>query len=248
MSIKLSTAVNNAIQTLVRAEHFHAGSIVSMPVLYPSGASVVLELFAQGDRVMVSDRGGGHMEAEYIAATRIYSGEANRIARDAGIKFDGRDMFIAEASLDRVDAAMAIVASCSSIAAAQTAIKVAERDERDAKQALFERLVEVFGENGFKRDVPFIGASNHKWNVEAVVEGSGSPIIFNSVTKSYVSATGTAAKFNDLGRLDLPPKRVAVITSAAAIGDWYGLISASSSLVIEMQAANDQFAHAREVA
>ena len=48
--------ITRAIRALVRAEHYHAGSIVSMPVMYPSGASVVLELFAQGERVIVSDR------------------------------------------------------------------------------------------------------------------------------------------------------------------------------------------------
>jgi len=244
-----SSAVDRAIRALVRAEHYHAGSIVSMPVMYPSGASVVLELFAQGERVIVSDRGGGYQEAEFIGATRGFMREADKIARDAGIKFDGRDMFVAEVPFDRVEGAMTVVASCSALAAAQTAMKLAERDERDAKQTLFERLTDVFGSDGFDRDVPIIGASNHKWSVDAIVRASDdTPIIFNSVTKAYISATGTAAKFNDLGRLEIPPKRIAVITSLTAIGDWFGLISSASNAVIEMQAANDQFKRVGKVA
>ena len=63
---KLSSTIATAIKSLIAVEHFIAGSIVTMPNIYPSGASVVLEISMQGGRVFVSDRGGGFQEAEFL--------------------------------------------------------------------------------------------------------------------------------------------------------------------------------------
>jgi hypothetical protein len=238
----LSSAVDEAIKCLISVEHFHAGTLVSVPVMYPSGASVVLEIFSQKDRVYVSDRGGAHQEAEFLGATRTFGRDAQRVAVEAGIKFDGRDMFVAEIPFDRIAGAMTVVADCSARAAALCAIRAAERDEKDAKDALFERLSDVFGPTGFERDVQMIGASNHKWRVDAVVmRPHDSPTLFNSVTRKYVSAAGTAAKFHDFARLETTPRRIAVVTNTAEIGDWIGVIASASDAVIELKASNDQF-------
>jgi hypothetical protein len=245
---QFSQSVDEAIKRLISVEHFHAGSIVSMPVMYPSGAFVVLELSAQGGKVFVSDRGGGYQEAEYIGATRTYCREAERIASEAGIKFDGRDVFVAEVQIDRVEGAMAVVASCSSQAAALAAIRAADREEKVAKEALFDRLSDVFGHDGFEREVALLGASNHSWRVDARVRRGDSVAIFNSVTRQYVSAAGTAAKFYDLARLEIAPFRVAVVSSRNSMGDWYGVISAASDSVVEISAANDHFTRFRGAA
>lgn len=243
----LSETVSAAIKKLVSVEHYRAASIVSMPNMYPSGASVVLEISIQAGRVFVSDRGGGFQEAEYLGSTRIYGKEASRVAAEAGIGYDGRDMFVAEVPMDAVAGAMVVVASCSANAACISAVKASAREEKYAKDALFDRLSDVFGASGFDKDVPIIGSSNHKWQVDAVVKRSRTMTIFNAVTKAYVSATGTAAKFHDLARLEIVPKRVAVVTSRKDIGDWIGVLATASNAVIEMTAANDQFISAERV-
>jgi hypothetical protein len=66
-------------------------------------------------------------------------------------------------------------------------------------------------------------------------------VVFNSVTKRYISAVGTAAKFHDFARLEIAPTRIAVVANREEIGDWIGVISSASDAVIEMAAANDQF-------
>jgi hypothetical protein len=238
----LAFAVDQAVKRLISVDHFHAGTIISLPVMYPSGASVVLEVFAQSDRAFVCDRGGAYQEAEYLGATRHFAKDAMRVASDAGIKFDGRDMFVTEVPLDRIDGALTVVASCSAQAAALCALRASEREERAAKESLYEKLSDVFGAAGFERDVQIIGASNHKWRVDAVVQRKdNSPVLFNSVTKKYVSAAGTAAKFHDLARLEVTPRRIAVITSWLDIGDWSGVIASASDAVIELNSANEQF-------
>lgn len=237
-----------AIRKLTTMEHFGAGSIVSMPVLYPSGASVVLEISQQAGAVFVSDRGGGYQEAEFIGAIRQYHREAERMAMEAGILFDGRDMFVSGVPIDRIDGAMTVVAAASAHAAGVVATKVAERRERYAKEAMFEKLEDVFGASSFERDFEFIGASNHKWRVDAFIAGYERQIVFNSVINKYNSATGTAAKFYDLGRLEMAPRRIAVVASLAGFSDWYGLVSGTSDAVLELASANDQYRRAKEAA
>jgi hypothetical protein len=244
----LSETVEAAVKKLVSVEHYRAASLVSMPIMYPSGASVVLEISAQAGRVFISDRAGGFQEAEFLGATRLYGREAIRVASDAGIRFDGRDMFVAEVPIGSVTGAMALVASCSANAANICALKSAERDEKYAKDALFEKLTEVYGTGGFEKEVQVIGSSNHKWKVDAVVKQNHSMAIFNSVTKSYVSAAGTAAKFHDFARLEIAPRRVAVITSREEVGDWIGVLASAANAVIEINAANDQFVKAGKAA
>ena len=233
--------IDAAIAKLVTAEHFRAGTLVSMPILYPSGASVVLELSMQKSTVFVSDRGGGYQEAEFLGATRHFQREADRVAQEFGIRFDGRDMFVAEVPLDRIDGAMAATASASAQAVVMTAMKAAERQERHAKEAMFAKLTSAFGADGFARDIELIGASNHRWRVDAMVERSGGRALFSSVTKSYISAAGTAAKFGDFARLEIPPRRVSVVSSIASLGDWYGVVANASDNIVELTADNDQY-------
>lgn len=241
LATQLSDIVDEAVRRLISVEHFQAGTIISMPVLYPSGATVTLELFMQKERVFISDRGGGYLEAEMIGASRVYAKEAQRIACEAGIKFDGQDMFVAEVPIDRINGALTVVASSSSQAASLAALRAADREEGDAKEALYERLSEVFGSSGYEKEVKLLGASNHSWRVDAVVKREDTSAVFNSVTKRYISAAGTAAKFHDLSRLELSPVCVAVVTTKADLGDWYGVISLASNSVLEINDANDQF-------
>lgn len=245
---KLVEGVEAAIRRLVAVEHFRAGSIVSMPVLYPSGASVLLELSGRPSSVLVSDRGGGFHEADLMGAIRPFQREAERIAAGFGVRFDGRDIIAAEVPLDRLEGAMTLVAAASAQSASFAALKVAERQERNVREAMFEKLADAFGESGFERDIEFIGASNHKWRVDAMIPSGDRPVIFNSVTRSYVSAAGTAAKFFDLARLEAPPRRIAVVPSIAELGDWYGVVAGASDAVLELATANDKFRKVRNAA
>jgi hypothetical protein len=241
----LSKAVDTAIRKLVSVEHFHAGSLVSMPMLYPSGASVVLEVSAQSSTVFICDRGGAFQEAEFIGASRQLPREAERVASEFGIHFDGRDMFVAEVAYDRLEGALINVAAASAQAAASIARRAAERQEQDTKDAMFDKLSSVFGQNGFEREIELLGASNHKWRVDAVIRFESRVIVFNAVTRNHVSITGAAAKFYDLSRLETPPRRIAVASSLKELGDWYGVVSGAADTVLEIAAANDRFLRER---
>ena len=226
---------------MVTSEHFFAGSIVTMPVLYPSGATVVLEITRQGDRCLVSDRGGGWQESEMMGAMRYFKREAVRIANQSGIRFDGRDMFVAEVSFESLQGAMIVVANCSQESVAFAASRMAERSENDSKEMLFSRLSSIFGSSDVAKDVEMVGASNHPWKVSVVVTGRSHLGLFEPVVNKYISVVGTAAKFHDFARMEIPPRRIAVVKSRQDIGDFYGVVAASATQVLEFSSSNDNF-------
>lgn len=238
---KIAGHVEAAIQKMVSAEHFRAGSLVSMPLLYPSGASVVLEITLQQGRCFVSDRGGGHQEAEMMGVLRGYSKEAERIAIESGIRFDGRDMFVTEVNIEHLPGAMEVVANSSQLAVSLCALRASERDVRDARELLYDRLHEVYPASEIVRDAPVMGASSHQWKLAALVKDAGRVSVFEAVTANHISVVGTAAKFHDLARLDNSPRRIAVIAPKAGIGDFYGVIAPAASSVIEMASPKEKF-------
>lgn len=238
---KISSQVDEAIRRLISAEHFQAGSLITMPVLYPSGSSVVLEITRQQNRCFVSDRGSGHQEAEMMGVLRGYTREAERIAVEAGVRFDGRDMFIAEVEFDNLAAAMEVVANCSQTAVAMCALRASEREVRDARELLFYRLQEVYPNREVIRDATVMGASSHQWKMAAMVKSDARAAVFEAVVNNHISVVGAAAKFHDLARLEVSPRRIAVIAPKGGIGDFYGVISPAADVVVEMIASRNKF-------
>jgi hypothetical protein len=238
---RMAPVIDAAIRQLVSAEHFHAGSFVTMPVIYPSGASVVLEVFRQGEKYFVSDRGGGHQEAEFAGASRFYGREARRIAEESGIKFDGRDMFIVEVSVGQLPGAFTIVANSSQSAATASVLRSSERVQRDASDMLFARLSRIFPVSALAKDAAIIGASGHQWHVSTLVSLDDKRSAFEAVSHHYPSVVSATAKFHDIARLETFPSRIAVVSKREALGDYIGVISAASTSVIETSASDQTF-------
>jgi hypothetical protein len=236
-------AVESAVSRLARVEHFRGGTIVSMPMMYPSGSSVVLEIIENSGRCLVSDRGGAFSEAEMYGASRVFRKEAERAAEAADIRFDGRNMFVVDVSLDQLRGAMVVVANCSSKAASATALRHSERADRDAKEELYHRLASLYRSRDVQHDVQMRGA-RAGWRVSVAVFGGPSLVIFEPVNGVYVSAVGTAAKFQDFAQSENPPKRIGVIRSAEDLGDFYGLVANASSRLISTNSSDSEFLEA----
>lgn len=233
--------VQDALNHLINVERLPGGTRISMPVLYPSGACVIVEVVKQNDRYLVSDRGGAAAEADMLGASWQFQREAKRVASEAGIRFDGRDMFVAEVNQSMLETALVIVADCSKEAASHAALSAAERSQTDAKDLLFARLSSTFTKRDVAKDVELIGSSNHKWRVSVMVRGGTRLGLFEPVSAQYVSVVGAAAKFHDFAALEKPPTRVAVVKSKKDFGDFFGVVAAASSNVIEQNADNESF-------
>ena len=241
VEINARESVDEAVRRLVTTSHFGAGSIVSMPVSYPSGSSVTLEITMQRGRCFVSDRGGGFQEAEMFGSTRYFNSEAKRIAESAGIRFDGRDMFVAEVPADNLHGAMVVVANASAEATTAAMLRAADRSEKDASDQLYDRLVSIYKEKEVEKNAHLIGQSNHEWRISVLVMDKVQRWMFEPVTGNYISAVGTAAKFHDFAGVENAPSRAAVIKSRDDMKDFYGLIAGASTKVLTMSDPDNDF-------
>src|SRR5919108_5040754 len=87
--------VEDASRQLVSTVHRPSGSFISTPLLYPSGASVLVRVQEAGnDRCFVSDVGMGYQEAEMMGASLIYARHARSVAEEAGVGFDDHTFFV----------------------------------------------------------------------------------------------------------------------------------------------------------
>lgn len=241
VGVPLSEAVDRAIMSLVTAEHSPLGAMVCLPVRYPSGSSVVLQISETGDRCFVTDYGMGYLESELIGAERTFERHAKTIAESCGINYDGRSFFVAEVQKDRLRGAMVVVADCSQRAASYAALKASERAEREIKDEVFERIGSVFGRNNIDRDIDVRGASSHPWPVSFRVKRDDQFSLFEAVTPYHSSVAAVVAKFHDIGRVEYPPPRIIVARSKRALGDYIGVLAPVSSALLEISASNDDF-------
>ncbi|OXT00722.1 hypothetical protein B7H23_11610 [Notoacmeibacter marinus] len=234
----ISGHVDAALSRLFRAEHFRAGSIVSIPIMYPSGAAVNVELTSQNDVFFVSDRGGAYHEAEMMGTERQFRSEAEGLAAEAGIGFDGREMFMARATAETLSRAITVVANCSKQAVDKTILSASERAFEESRDRLYHRLVKVYDNARVERDAHVIGQSRG-WRVSVLVSSAGTRAVFETIRKHHASVGSVVMRFQDFRNIEHPPHRFAVKTED--LGDYRGLVASVSSKIVDAKAGDDQF-------
>lgn len=227
----LTDVVDLVAREIVSTEHIGSGSLLKTPVMYPSGAAVVIQITQHGDRYFVTDMGLGYQEAEMIGASILYTNSAESLAEHFGIKFANQAFFVAEASREQLAGAITIVANCSSEAAALAVYKAAGRKFEEDGDKLYRKLVATFPKSEVERNVDFVGSSTHKWPVAAIVRHHDNIALFEPVSKNHISVVSATAKFHDIARLENPPKRIVVVNKKAEMGEYLSLLSQAASVV-----------------
>jgi hypothetical protein len=226
-------AVETATRELVAVSHRDRSSFVRTPLMYPSGANVVVSVSAEGDgdTFFISDFAAGHTEADMMGASSIYSRHARAIAHNAGIGFDEHSLFVVRARLDQLAGAIASVANCSYEAVSVSAFRLAERKTSEEAEVLYERLVKIFTPKLVSRNVDIFGASHTPWKVASVVRRDNRITIFEPVSRHHSSIVTAATKFHDISLLDNPPNRVAVVRSKDELGTYFSVLAQSANVV-----------------
>lgn len=234
------TTVIEAVRQLVSLEKRGSDSFVTVPLLYPSGSTVVIRVRDDQKDYLVSDIATGWEEVEMMGGTpHIYNGIARKIAEDAGIAFDNQEFFATRVTAEQLTGAIMTIANCSLEAATQAGYSIADRRSQDDNEKLYNRLVTVFTPRSIKvaRDVKILGASTHEWKVAAVVGEGKHRTIFETVANHGTSVATVATKFADISRGEQAPGRVAVVKSKSELGTYLGVISPVAK-VIEATAAD----------
>jgi hypothetical protein len=225
--------IDDVGRQLVSAEHHTGRSFVRLPLLYPSGANVVVRVEGGENRFFVSDAGFGSQEADMMGASLIYARHGRAIAENAGVKFDNQAFFVIEAERDQLPGAVVAIANCSHEATALAAYKLSERKSADDADALYERLIGIFPKSDVAKNVEIIGSSTTKWPIATLVKvpSTGRQAVFEPVTKHHTAVFSASTKFHDIALLEQPPVRVAVVRRKSEFGPWLGLLSQAASVV-----------------
>ncbi len=229
----LAAVAEAVARRITTVQHEQNTSILSTPLLYPSGASILVELQRTGGRFRVSDMGSGFTEASMIGATGIFLANAPKIAKRSGVAFQADAFFVLEVSENQLVGAVITVANASKECMDLTTLRLAEKRYNDAKARLYDRLERVFKRPNIERNVTIIGGSSREWEVAAVVHFGRHSTVFEPVNNKAVSIYRTVTAFHDIVRAPGHPQCVAVVRDKNELGDSLGLLSQAGKVVNE---------------
>jgi len=228
--------VRSALQRLASVRDLDGKVSISLPVMYPSGATVVIEIERNQDRYWVSDMGYGFVEAEMSGAQTFYGKIASRIADDFGVGFDGNAMFALWVASSRLEAAITCVANASNRACSEAILQASEAKTRRQNEKIFERVRDVFGERSVTRSADIAGKHAHWEAHNVVVFPNRHRAVFEHMTAHTTSVSTKFLMFSDIKSVEADISLNAMVRDITAldekgqmIGDVANILSLSAS-------------------
>jgi hypothetical protein len=192
----LAIVADEVARSLSYAQSSNGLQQIVTPLLYPSGACVVLRLDASRDGYFVSDAGAGRREAELMGGDRIYARIASNQAKRHAVNFDSDLIFDIEVPKDALVAAVVAVANASKEAVRETAERLSERKSELQRERLWRTLFGVFPRDRIIENAEFAGRSE-TWKFDALVQAER-PMLFHTVAPNPISAQSAVARFLDV--------------------------------------------------
>ncbi len=231
----VSLEIEAAMRRLTSGVRHSEGTYITLPVLYPSGAKVVVRVSEQRTenqtKFFVTDFGLGFQEAELMGIDRGFSRVARIVAERSGVGFDEHAFFAVQVDLERLPGAISTIASCSLEAVTTALVRTSEKASVGIARILVEKLEAVFGAERVKRDETLSGDSGHDWTVAATVQSAKGRVVFDVATKSPISITTVATKMDDISRLKSAPRRFVMVQSTEELGSYLGVLAHHASII-----------------
>jgi len=225
-----ASAVEVAVKQLVRLRRLAGATQVQLPLFYPSGASVAIDVEQIKGGYRVSDEGLAYREIEMVGAERSFSRVARSVADRFGVDVRPKTVFVITPT-HGLATAIADVAGAS-VWLAQTVIDgIADHHQNKIAEHLYGRLLHIFGHGKVEPKARIVGASTNDWEVTSLVHLDGRDVIFDVVSNHHVSAFSTATKFHDVALLSKPPVAVAVVQDKKAMGAYYGILAQAGNVI-----------------
>jgi hypothetical protein len=238
--IRLKSRVADAVSRMMHVSAEGQSVRVAVPVLYPSGATAVIELFQSGNDAYVSDMGLGQAEAEFEGASDHYVKQAKFFAEKFGVSFDGFSIFLARAPLNYIESAIAAVANASSKAVGQAIMKAAEDRDYKKNDQVYDRLRQALPEFNIMRAMELRGARAAWQSHNVVTLRSGKHAVFEYVSPHANAISNKYLMFSDLSQSEDGPLLNVVSQDLYRLGEK-GLMLQDVANMIELQADNDHY-------
>lgn len=234
------TTVDAVLRQLVSFDHSEKRTLISTPLLYPSGGTVSVRVTGDNQAgYTISDMALGYDEAQSMGAGTLYTRIVRQAAEDAGVCLEGHQLTVTGVELDQLVGAVMAVANCAMTGIVVAADRQEEKEKRDDIAKLVDRLEKIFRK--VKPREPITGSSNYKWTVDAMVERDGQVAVFDAVSAHHASVFPTTTKFHDLTLLEAPPVCVASVKSVRELGQFFNVL-AQTGHVIEATTPNERIA------
>jgi len=214
------TPVNDIAAEVARALVRVAGSAecarLSLPLLYPGGSMVGVELSRLRDGFLVSDAGGARREAGLLGGEKAFIRIAKDVAEKFAVRFDRNMIFDLNVPDHELVVAVIAVANAAKTAVENTAIHLTSVEHADFRAHLWDRLEHAYGSRSFERNVRKFQGATEQWDFDAAIQTQGSLALFEIVTAHANSVNSAVTKFLDVRDLGASaPNRVAVLMDVA---------------------------------
>ena len=246
MSVELTTdglrkRVSEAVERLISHRESDGGKVLlNVPVTYPSGSSVVVEIEQNADRIRVSDMGMGLVEAEMMAARDSYQRLTRRKAEEFGVTYDNRAMFALRTPSSRLEAAVVCVANASAQAASDAVRHASVAQARRQSEVVFEKVSRAFGLRSVSRSMEIRGKRSAWEARNVVVFPDAHRAIFEPMTGHAASVSSKFLMFSDLLDASLPVSLNAVVENPEDLDSRARMVGDVAN-IIKLGAADDVY-------
>src|SRR3984893_18113571 len=240
-ALSIEHTANEVARALVRVSARDESVRLSLPLLYPGGSMVGVELSRLRSGFLVSDVGAARREAGLMGGERAFQRIGQDVVKRFGIRFDHNMMFDLDVQEGELVPAVMAVANAAKTAVENTAIHLATTEHADHRAYLWDRLQGAYGAKAVSREpVTFKGASEN-WDFDAAIKVQGSFALFQVVTPNANSVNSAVTKFLDVLDLGdkLAPKRVAVVTNKDRTPRL--LVLGRTSRILPADASDEQY-------
>jgi hypothetical protein len=222
-----------AINGLVSCEHWPDATYVRLPLIYPGGSQVTVEvsMMPGGERYRVTDGGFSYQELEDIGAERSFSKTADAVAENFAIQ-KSRRQFMLDVRSNELVQAIADVGMASWQLVDRVYSRQKEEVDANFVDSLTERLNRIF-HSPVETFVNITGASTTSWEMTALVRRNGERLIFQAVTPNGNSIHRANSAFDDLSELENPPRLIAVVPTFDIIGPKLKLLARHARVIPE---------------
>lgn len=199
-----------------------------------SGSASTVTVWPEGggDTFMVSDDGGSLFE---VMAGAFSGSIFRRVAKERceryGAVFDGGSMIYLRVSAGKLRGAIVAMANLMKEVVDETIERSINQKARQIDLELWDKLDQAFGGSSVVRKAHLFGESTASHEFTAVVQTGKGLVAFDTFSAQGNSINSVYAKMSDVGRIDAPPKGIAVTRRLSDIGPKLNLIASVAQVV-----------------
>ena len=159
---RLAEIAEEVADKLIAVHEYRDSAYLRLPVLYPSGSTVVLRLSrertmtAEPQRFTITDFAAGYDEADMMGTATVFIRHATEIAEREGISWVDHAIVADGLTKEQLFGAAIAVATCSRDAAVVAAERADEGKQTSERDILYRRLTSIFTPSQVHRDVEVV--------------------------------------------------------------------------------------------